>query len=81
MDTTLTPQQRDVVTLIAEGLTRWAIAERLGVNENTVRQHIRVLCEKYDCPMRDLPVVAGMVAPDEDEADEAFTFRPPGSGL
>jgi DNA-binding CsgD family transcriptional regulator len=74
MDETLAPKQKIVVELISEGLTRWAIAERMGTNENTVRQYIRQLCEKYDCPMRDLPVAAGLVS--ADEADEAFTFRP-----
>jgi DNA-binding CsgD family transcriptional regulator len=74
MDESLTRQQKQVVELIAEGLTRWAIAERLDVNENTVRQHVRTLCVKYDCPMRDLPAAAGLVS--EDEADEAFTFHP-----
>ena len=77
MDKALTPQEEQVIELIAAGLTRWAIAERLGVNENTVRQHIRALCTRYNCPMRDLPEAAGYVAePGDDEDDDEFSFRP-----
>lgn len=59
----LTPQKVQIVELIAAGLTRWAIAERLGINENTVRQYVRALCKQYDCPMRDLPEMTGISAP------------------
>jgi DNA-binding CsgD family transcriptional regulator len=51
----LTRAEQEIVDLVDEGLTRWAIAERLDLNENTVRQYIRNLCQRYNCPMRDLP--------------------------
>ena len=37
----LSPRQRDVIALVAEGLTSNAIAERLGVSPETVRTHLR----------------------------------------
>jgi PAS domain S-box-containing protein len=37
----LSPRQRDVIELVAEGLTSNAIAERLGVSPETVRTHLR----------------------------------------
>jgi PAS domain S-box-containing protein len=37
----LSPRQRDVIELVAEGLTSNEIAERLGVSPETVRTHLR----------------------------------------
>jgi DNA-binding CsgD family transcriptional regulator len=37
----LSPRQRDVIELVAEGLTSIQIAERLGVSPETVRTHLR----------------------------------------
>jgi DNA-binding NarL/FixJ family response regulator len=42
----LTPKEREVLTLIAEGLTNRQIAERLFVNESTVKTHINHLFAK-----------------------------------
>lgn len=66
----ISADERAVVELIAAGLTRWAIAERLGLGENSVRQTIRKLCAHFDCPMRDLPEVLGVAPPEDDD----FTF-------
>lgn len=51
----LTKRELAVLELIAEGYTRWRIAEVLGLSEGMVRAVIRDLCQRYDCPMRDLP--------------------------
>lgn len=48
---------RKIVELIAEGLTRWAIAERIGISEFVTRERIRGLCARFDCNMRSLPDV------------------------
>ena len=51
----LTKREALIVDLISEGFTRWKIAELSGMSENVVRAVIRDLCERYDCPMYDLP--------------------------
>ena len=37
----LTPTQRDIVALVAEGLTNPEIAERLFISPRTVQSHLR----------------------------------------
>lgn len=43
---TLTPREREVVSLVAEGLTNGEIAQRLGVAQSTVKNHVRSCLEK-----------------------------------
>jgi DNA-binding NarL/FixJ family response regulator len=43
---TLTEREREVVALIAEGLHNRAIAQRLGITENTVRHHLTAIYGK-----------------------------------
>jgi DNA-binding NarL/FixJ family response regulator len=42
----LTDREREVLDLVAEGLTNRQIAERLVVSENTVRAHLRNILDK-----------------------------------
>ncbi|GAA2492948.1 response regulator transcription factor [Winogradskya consettensis] len=44
----LSPRERDVLTLMAEGLGNTAIAERLFVTEGAVHKHIRSIFSKLD---------------------------------
>ncbi|MBV9832667.1 MAG: response regulator transcription factor [Marmoricola sp.] len=44
----LTAREREVLTLVAEGLTNAAIAQRLSLSVHTVRNHISHLCTKLD---------------------------------
>jgi DNA-binding CsgD family transcriptional regulator len=44
----LTPKQREVLVLVAEGLSSRAIAERLGVGERTVETHREQLMARLD---------------------------------
>lgn len=42
----LTPRERDVLSLMAEGRSNLAIAERLGLTEKTVESNVRVILSK-----------------------------------
>jgi DNA-binding NarL/FixJ family response regulator len=42
----MTPREREVINLIAEGLSNKAIAERLHIASHTVKSHVRNIMEK-----------------------------------
>jgi RNA polymerase sigma factor (sigma-70 family) len=48
----LTPREREVLRLVADGLTNRQIAERLVVSEHTVHRHVTNLLRKLDLPSR-----------------------------
>jgi LuxR family transcriptional regulator, maltose regulon positive regulatory protein len=48
----LTPREREVLALLAEGLTNRAIAERLVLSEHTVHRHVTSILRKLDLPTR-----------------------------
>lgn len=45
----LTPRQRQVLALLAEGVPAKVIAVRLGLAEPTVRNHIRAILHALGC--------------------------------
>ncbi|MFI7225356.1 response regulator [Nonomuraea angiospora] len=49
----LSPRERDVLALMAEGLGNAAIAERLFVTDGAVHKHIRSIFSKLDLPPTD----------------------------
>jgi DNA-binding NarL/FixJ family response regulator len=49
----LTPREREVLALIAEGRSNGAIAARLVVTEAAVAKHIRAILQKLDLPQAD----------------------------
>ncbi len=48
----LTPREREVLGLLAEGLTNRQIAERLVVSEHTVHRHVTNILRKLELPSR-----------------------------
>ena len=48
----MTPREREVLRLLAEGLTNRQIAERLVVSEHTVHRHVTNILRKLDLPSR-----------------------------
>lgn len=48
----VTPRERDVLRLLAEGLTNRQIAERLVVSEHTVHRHVTNVLRKLELPSR-----------------------------
>jgi DNA-binding NarL/FixJ family response regulator len=51
--TRLSPRERDVLALMAEGLGNTAIAQKLFVTEGAVHKHIRSIFAKLDLPPTD----------------------------
>ena len=48
----VTPREREVLALVAEGLTNREIAARLVVSEHTVHRHVTNILRKLDLPSR-----------------------------
>ncbi|MBI3958423.1 MAG: response regulator transcription factor [Chloroflexi bacterium] len=53
----LTPREKDVLALLANGLTNRAIAHQLSISENTVKFHVQSLLGKLDAQSRTDAVV------------------------
>lgn len=51
-DVRLTPRERDVLRLVADGLPDRAIAERLGVSEHTIHRHVANVLVRLGVPSR-----------------------------
>jgi DNA-binding NarL/FixJ family response regulator len=50
--TSLTPRERDIVALVAEGLTNADVAARLSIRESTARNHLTSILDKLELPNR-----------------------------
>jgi DNA-binding CsgD family transcriptional regulator len=48
----LTPRERDVIVLLAEGLSNKAIGQRLGISPDTAKFHVGRLIDKLDATGR-----------------------------
>jgi DNA-binding NarL/FixJ family response regulator len=58
MTVPLTPREREVLALLAEGLANKAIAPRLGITEHTVKAHVAAIYDKLHAGNRAEAVVA-----------------------
>lgn len=66
---TLSPQQMRVLTLVADGLLNKQIADRLGVQERTVKAHLTTIFERLDVRNR---TQAGVLLRSLEMADPAL---------
>jgi DNA-binding NarL/FixJ family response regulator len=48
----LSPREREVLRLIADGLSNAAIADRLRLSDHTVKRHVANILLKLDLPSR-----------------------------
>jgi DNA-binding NarL/FixJ family response regulator len=55
---TLTPREREVLALLAQGLANKMIAPRLGISEHTVKTHVAAVYDKLHARNRAEAVVA-----------------------
>jgi len=55
----LTPREREVLELVAEGMSNRAIAERLAISEHTVKFHVNTIYRKLGVSTRTEAVVHG----------------------
>jgi DNA-binding CsgD family transcriptional regulator len=47
-DVSLTPRELEVLALLAEGMSKKAIARRLGISVHTAKFHVGALIDKFD---------------------------------
>ena len=59
-EVTLTPRERDVLALLAEGLSNKRAARDLGVSESTVKFHVQALYSKLGVQSRAGAVARGI---------------------
>jgi two-component system, NarL family, nitrate/nitrite response regulator NarL len=56
----LTPREREILSLIGEGLSNKAMARRLGISVHTVKFHLEALFTKLDATSRAEAVTKGL---------------------
>jgi DNA-binding NarL/FixJ family response regulator len=73
----LTPREREIMALIAEGLSNKEIAQRLRIAIHTVKSHVHNILEKLALHSR-LQVAARAHQADAPRTDPSSPSRPPG---
>ncbi len=56
----LTPREREILALLADGLANKQIAARLGISKNTVKTHLELLFDKLGVSSRAEAVATGV---------------------
>lgn len=64
----LTPREREVASLILQGLSTRDIATRLSISEHTVKTHVKRALEKFELPNRKSFVAACFTTTEQDPA-------------
>lgn len=68
----LTPREMDVLKLLAQGFTNKKIADRLAVNERTIKYHVSSILAKLEVSNRTEAVTdaarRGLISLDEEQA-------------
>jgi DNA-binding NarL/FixJ family response regulator len=59
-DHVLTPREREILTLLGEGLVNKEIAVQLGISEHTVKTHLAAIYEKLGASNRAEAVATGL---------------------
>ena len=59
-DHILTPREREILTLLGEGLVNREIGVRLGISEHTVKTHLAAIYEKLEASNRAEAVATGL---------------------
>src|SRR2546422_94548 len=59
-DHILTPREREILTLLGEGLVNKEIGARLGISEHTVKSHLTAIYEKLEASNRAEAVATGL---------------------
>jgi NarL family two-component system response regulator YdfI len=59
-DGALTPREREILTLLGEGLVNKQIGVRLGISEHTVKTHLAAIYEKLEAANRAEAVATGL---------------------
>lgn len=59
-DRALTPREREILTLLGEGLANKEIGARLGISEHTVKTHLAAIYEKLGASNRAEAVATGL---------------------
>ncbi len=59
-DRALTPREREILTLLGEGLVNKEIGVRLGISEHTVKSHLAAMYEKLEASNRAEAVAVGL---------------------
>jgi ATP/maltotriose-dependent transcriptional regulator MalT len=77
---TITPRQREVVTLIAEGCSNDEVGQRLGISPRTVKAHCDVLRQKLGVARRRHIPVAYRSLTGDDPLAQSLGSAPAESG-
>jgi DNA-binding CsgD family transcriptional regulator len=76
----LTERQREVVELLAAGLSNEEVGDRLGISPRTVKAHCDVLRQKLGVGRRRQIPVAYRLLTGEDPLEKSLGSAQPGSG-